>query len=62
MDRGTWLAQLEGHEMLDFGGHEFKPHIGCGDYLKKVDREGLTGKSTFEQKFEEGKLSGCIGE
>ena len=31
--RDTWLAQLEKHAALDLGGHEFKPHVGCRDYV-----------------------------
>lgn len=32
---GTWLTQLVEHVTFDLGDREFKPHVGCGDYLNK---------------------------
>ena len=32
---GAWLAWLVDHVMLRSQGHEFKPHVGHGAYLRK---------------------------
>ena len=32
----AWLAQLVEHAILDLTVVEFKPHVGHGDYFKKI--------------------------
>lgn len=35
---GAWLAQLEEYTTIS-QGHEFKPHIRHGGYLKKIRKK-----------------------
>ena len=47
--RYIWLAQSVEHTTLDLGGHEFKPHIRCRAYFKKMfffKKGGFSSKST----------------
>ena len=34
---GSWLTQLEEHA-IRFQGCEFEPHVGCRDYLNKLQK------------------------